>query len=64
MDFLTDPLYGLLMAVIVFVVGVGLVMKADNKWGYLVAVIGLYWVWIVVGAQDWGIPGPPWTPIR
>jgi hypothetical protein len=62
LEFLTDPLYGLLMAVIVLVVGIGLVMKADNKLGYLVAVIGLYWVWVVVGAQEWGIPAPPWSP--
>jgi hypothetical protein len=56
---MSDPLYGLLGAVIVFVIGVGLVMKADNKWGYLIALIGIYWCWYVCGQQEWGIPPPP-----
>ena len=64
MDFFTDPLYGLLAAVIVLVIGVGLALKADSKWGYLVAAAGLYWVWIVMGSQEWGVPAPPWSPFR
>ena len=64
MEFLTDGLYGLLVAMIVFVVGLGLALKADNKWGYLIAAVGIYWVWVVAGAQEWGIPPPPWTPLR
>ena len=63
MDFFSDPLYGLLMAVIVFVAGILMVMKFDNKWGYLLAVVGAYWVWLVAGANGW-VPAPPVTPFR
>lgn len=63
MDFFTDPLYGLLLAAIVLVAGVLMVMKADSKWGYLLAVVGAYWAWIVAGANGW-VPPPPVTPFR
>lgn len=62
MSFFTDPLYGLLTSVIVTVAGFAMGWLAEIKWGWLVMAVGLYWLWIVLGAQSWGIPAPPWSP--
>jgi hypothetical protein len=57
----SDPLYGLLGALIVFIVGLGVALRAGSKWGYLIAAAGIYWAWWVLGQHSWsGIPGPPW----
>ena len=53
MDVLTDPLYGILIAFALIVGGVALVMMAENKWGYLLALVGGYWLWLVGGQAGW-----------
>ena len=56
---MSDPLYGLLGALIVFIIGMAIALPGANKWGYLVAAVGIYWGWWVLGQQSWGVPGPP-----
>lgn len=64
MDILTDPLYGLLIGFGLAIAGIVMYMQMDNKWGILLLVVGLFWVWQVAGLQGWGIPAPPFSPIR
>jgi hypothetical protein len=59
MDILSDPLYGLLMAIALTALGGFLAFVAENKFGWVLLIAGLYWVWFVLGQQEWGIPGPP-----
>jgi hypothetical protein len=62
-DVLTDSLYGLLIGFAVAIAGFILYMQMDNKWGILLIVVGLFWVWLVAGKAGW-VPEPPFSPIR
>jgi hypothetical protein len=62
-DTLTDPLYGLLIGFVVAIAGFFLWMQLDNKWGILLIVLGLFWVWLVAGKAGW-MPAPPFSPIQ
>lgn len=56
-----DPLYGMLMAAVLAIGGFIMAFQAEIKWGWLILAFGLYWIWCVAGAQNWGVPAPPFV---